>query len=133
MTPANQRHIERMLRTWKNRLALDAWRIDVVWDEEPDDEDAYASIECSDIYDEARLRFRNDFNSHDLFTKNRIIVHELMHIHFRTYGNAVRSIAITGNITGDARALWYDRCRDEEEGVVDRLANRFVELGGEVK
>jgi hypothetical protein len=133
VTPAQQKHIRRMIRAWGQRLAMEHWDFEIAWEEEPDNDDAYASIEVSDLYDTATIRFRQDFGEHDLFEKNRIVVHELLHALFRDYGVSVRSIGVTGALSSDARALWWDRCHDTEEALIDRLANRLVEIGGEVK
>jgi hypothetical protein len=122
-----------MVKAWKKRLAMEHWDFELSWDEEPESEDAYASIEVSDLYDVATIRFRSDFGEHDLFTRNRIVVHELLHALCRDYGVSIRSIGVTGALSADARALWWDRCHDTEEALIDRLANRFVEIGGEVK
>lgn len=134
MTPAQQKkQLTRIITTWRSRLALDHIVMDIEWGAEPDDPDALASVLPSDLYDHATLRFRDDWSEHDLEMLNRIVVHELLHILFRDFGNAVRSISVTGAISTDLRLLWHDRCMDAEEGLVDRLANRFVELGGIVE
>jgi hypothetical protein len=130
-TPAQQKNqIRRIVKEWAGRLALGHYEISVEWDEEPDNEDAYASVEVSELYDQATIRFRKDFPEHDIFLKNRIVAHELIHILFHRYGMAVRSIGVTGCLSADARALWHDRCHDEEEATIDRIANRMVEIGG---
>lgn len=133
MTPAQKKkQLVRIISTWADRLKMHAWELDVEWGEDPDDEDALASVSPSDLYDYARLRFRSDWPTHGVDALNRIVVHELLHVLFRDYGNAIRSIGIVG-LSGDARAIWHDRCHDSEEGVIDRLANRFVEIGGVVE
>jgi hypothetical protein len=134
MTPAqHERRLVRILKEWKKRLKLDAWEIHLLLHEQPEDPDAMASIEPSDLYDHAILRFRHDWPTHPIEELNHIVVHELLHIMFRDYSAAARSIGVTGALTADARALWYDRCRDAEEGLVDRLANRLVEQAGIVE
>lgn len=133
MTPAQQKkQMRRIVTGWAQALCLHAWTIQVAWDEEPEDEDAWASVEISDLYDQATIRFRKDWHDHDLYQKNRIVVHELLHILFRDYSAAARSIGIVG-LSADARAVWSDRCHDEEEGLVDRLANRFLEVAGVIE
>ena len=137
MTPAQlkkqRQRLARIIAAWAGRLRLDAWDLEVLWDEEPEDPEALASVSPSDLYDQAQLRFRRDWMTHSNHELNRIVVHELMHVLFRDLGNAARSIHVTGCTTADARALWHDRCNDAEEGLIDRLANRFVELAGEVE
>ena len=142
MTPAkpepktpkqHQARLARIISTWKARLALSHVVIDVIWEEDPENPDALASVDCSDLYDHAELRFRSDWTEHDLEMLNRIVVHELLHIMFRDYGQAVRSVNVTGSLSMDVRMLWHDRCHDAEEGLIDRLANRYVDLAGVVE
>lgn len=122
----------RIIKTWQDRLALNHITLEIELGEGPEDEDALASVTPSDLYDYAKMRFRADWPEHGPFELNRIVVHELLHVMFRDYSAAARSIGIVG-LSGDARAIWYDRCHDAEEGLVDRLAHRFVELGGVVE
>jgi hypothetical protein len=134
VTPAQQkRQLSRIVSTWRNRLALDHVVLEIEWGVDPDEPDALASVLPSDLYDHAILRFRDDWHEHELEMLNRIVVHELLHIMFRDFGNAIRSINVTGALSTDLRLLWHDRCMDAEEGLVDRLANRYVELGGIVE
>lgn len=128
-----KKRLIRIIGTWRARLSMDHVVLDLEWNVEPEDPDALASVLPSDLYDHAILRFRDDWHEHSMEMLNRIIVHELLHILFRDYGNAVRSINVTGAISTDLRLFWHDRCMDAEEGLVDRLANRFVELGGIVE
>ena len=135
MTTAQYRRLlRRIIKEWRKRLMLEHVVIEIEWSEEPEDEDALASVSCSETYDHALLRFRHDLkDDYDADELNRIVVHELLHVMFRDYAQAVRSVSVTGALSTDVRMLWYDRCRDAEEGVIDRLANRFVELGGVVQ
>lgn len=134
LTPAqHKRRLIRIVTIWRERLQMEHVVMEIEWGVEPEDPDALASVLPSDLYDHAILRFRSDWREHDLEMLNRIIVHELLHILFRDYGNAVRSIAVTGAISTDLKLFWHDRCMDAEEGLVDRLANRFVELAGMVE
>jgi hypothetical protein len=125
--------LSRIIRIWRERLALEHVVLDVEWYEDPEDPDALASIYVSEYYDHATLRFAAGWEDYDATELNRIVVHELMHILMHDYSQAARSIAVTGAISTDMRLLWHDRCHDAEERVVDRLANRLVELGGVVK
>ena len=134
MTPAQHKaQLRRVVKEWMQRLALTHIELQVEWDEEPEDPDAYASIHVSEYYDHAILRFADGWQEFEPFMLNRIVVHELLHIMFHEYGKAVRSIETTGALSLDLRTLWHDRCQDAEEGIIDRLANRFVELGGVVE
>lgn len=134
MTPAQQKaQLRRVIRNWMTRLNLDHWHIDIHWDDPPEDEDALASITIDDYYDHAFLRFRDDWYAWDIELLNRVVVHELLHVHIHPLGRATRSITITGCLGSDARILWFDRCNDAEEAVVDRLARCFVGTGGVVE
>lgn len=134
MTHAQQKkRLARIIRGWVRQLYMDHIVIDVEWGENPEDPDALASIYPHELYDHAIMRFREDWTEHDLDTLNRIVVHELLHVMFRDYGRAARSIAVTGAISTDVRILWHDRCNDAEEALVDRLANRLVDLGGVIE
>lgn len=134
MTPAQQRRkLKRIIAEWCDRLSLNHYIIEVAWDEEPDDEEALASVSVSDLYDHATLRFASGWWDYDDRMVNRIVVHELVHIMFRDFGQAVRSVSYTGALSGDVVRLWHDRCHDTEEALVDRLANRLVDLGGIVE
>ncbi len=134
MTPAQQKkQLARIITEWRSRLALDHVTIDVIWSEEPENPEALASVDVSDLYDQAELRFRTDWSDHDIQMLNRIVVHELLHIMFRDMGQAIRSVNVTGALSYDVKAIWHDRCHDAEEGLIDRLANRYVDLGGVVE
>ena len=134
MTKAQQKkRLIRVISTWRARLSLEHIVMEIEWDVEPEEPEALASVLPSDLYDHAILRFRDDWHEHDMEMLNRIVVHELLHILFRDFGNAIRSINVTGAISTDLKLMWHDRCIDAEEGLVDRLANRFVELGGIVE
>ena len=129
----HQAQLRRIIKEWKKRLQLEHFTLTLEWDEEPEDMDALASIYVSESYDYATMRFRSDWTEHPVDELNRIVVHELMHILMHEYGMAARSIFVTGAIATDIRLLWSDRMHDAEERVVDRLANRLVDLGGVVE
>lgn len=134
MTQAQHKaRIRRVIKAWRSRLMLDHVTLDIEWDEEPENPDAVASVSCSELYDHATLRFSAVLLDYTTDELNRVIVHELMHIMLRDYGQAIRSIDAVGALSNDVRYLWHDRCHDAEEAVVDRLANRFVDLAGAVE
>jgi predicted metallopeptidase len=134
MTAAQHKaQLRRVIKEWVRRLGLTHYNLEIAWDEEPDEPDAMASIWVSDNYDYATLRFRYDWMDHDVQELNRIVVHELVHIMSHEFAQASRSIEVTGALSTDLRILWHDRCRDAEERMVDRLATRFIELGGVVE
>jgi hypothetical protein len=138
LTPAKQKptspaKLERIVRTWQKRLMLEHFDIELDLQNEPEVEEALAAVTPSELYDMAVVQFRGDWQTHDLYQLNRIVVHELLHIMFRDYGMAVRSVSVTGSLSSDVRMLWHDRCHDAEEGLIDRLAQRLVDLGGVVR
>lgn len=124
--------LRRIVKTWQKRLKLEHIALDISIEDGPDNPDALASVSPDSLYDMAELRFRGDWASHDLFMLNRLVVHELLHIMFRDYTNAIRSVGEAGILSHQTQVLWYDRCNDAEEAVIDRLAHRLVEVGGAV-
>lgn len=108
----------KLVRAWQSTLALDHWRIDIV-DESPGD-DAYAITWYSDDYDAAELRFNPEWDTWDTEQLNRIIAHELLHIHLRDidqlYGRTVRHLG------SEAQSFAQEAFSHEIEGLVDRLA-----------
>lgn len=125
--------LRRVVATWQKRLKMEHIKLNVNLDEEPEHPDALASVNPDALYDYAEVRFRGDWNTHELFDLNRIVVHELLHILFRDYGKAARSISHAGILSHQTQVLWYEACDDAEEALIDRLAHRFVEIGGVVK
>jgi hypothetical protein len=130
VTPAA---LNRIIATWQKRLKLDHIRIMVDLDDQPENPNALAAVVPDGLYDLATMVFRDDWSEHTPFELNRIVVHELLHIMFRDYGNAIRSIGQAGILSHQVEVLWHDRCVDAEEGLIDRLAHRLVEIGGIVK
>lgn len=124
--------LTRIVRTWQARLKLEHIHIQLEFTD-PDNPEALASVTNSDLYDMATMNFREDWRDNDLFQLNRIVVHELLHIMFRDFGNAIRTVTSAGILSHQTELLWYDRCNDAEEQLIDRLAWRLVELAGPVK
>lgn len=123
----------RTIRTWQKRLKLEHIKLDIKLDEEPEHPEALASVYPDALYDCATMLFRADWPTHEPFELNRIVVHELLHIMFRDFGRAVRSVGHAGILSHQVQVLWHEQCEDAEEGLIDRLAHRLVELGGVVK
>lgn len=130
MTPA---YLRRCVKTWQKRLALDHFALEIELDEPPEEADSLASMSISDQYDIAYIRFRGDWPEHDVEMLNRLVVHELLHIVFRDIDSSVHSLLCSGFMGRDAQHLWADRFNHAEEGAIDRLAWRFVELAGVVE
>ncbi len=125
--------LERILYEWQERLKISHIDIEILWDEEPENEHALADIAPSDLYDRAEMRMAPGWTVHDVYELNCLVVHELMHVMFRDYDQSVRSASVSGALSMDVRSMWHDRCHDTNEALVDRLANRFVDLGGAVE
>ena len=110
---------------WKKHLRLDHWLIEIV-DEEPDNPDALASVMPAESYDRATIRFAASWTEWPPSFAERVVVHELLHIVFRDLVEAEQSIYDA--LSHDARVLYSRRLDHELEGVIDRLAERFVEV-----
>lgn len=123
----------RIIKTWQKRLKIEHIALEISLDPGPESPDAVAAVQPDSLYDIAEVQFRDDWPTHDLFTLNRIVVHELLHVMFRDYSNAIRSIGMSGVLSYQVERVWRDHCTDAEEGLVDRLAWRLVEIGGVVK
>lgn len=128
-----QAALHRIIKTWQKRLKIEHIELDIDLDEEPDSEEALASVAPHELYDRAILRFAGSWVDHTPFELNRIVVHELLHIIFRDYSNAVTSIGQAGVLSFQVQALWNEQCKVTEEALIDRLAHRLVEVGGVVK
>lgn len=122
----------RTISTWQKRLKLEHIKLDIKLDEDPEHPDALASVSPDALYDRAELQFRSDWREHEPFELNRIVVHELLHIMLRDFGRAVRSIGSAGILSHQVQVLWHEQCEEAEEGFIDRMAHRLVELGGVV-
>lgn len=124
--------LRRIVKTWQKRLKLEHVALEINASG-PENPEALASVRPDALYDYADIRFRDDWKTQDLFTLNRVVVHELLHVLFRDYGNAIRSVGEAGILSHQTEVIWHDRCNDAEEALIDRLANRLVEVGGVVK
>jgi hypothetical protein len=130
VTPAALR---RIIRTWQKRLKMEHIIIEVDLDIEPQNENALASVAPHEMYDRANMNFEGSWVNWTPFELNRVVVHELLHILFRDYNNAVTGIGQAGILSHQVQSLWNDTCNNAEEALIDRLAHRLVELGGVVQ
>lgn len=110
---------------WKKRLGLDHWLIEIS-EETPENPDALASVSPAESYDRATIRFAPEWPEWPQQFAERVIVHELLHIVFRDLVEAEQSIYDA--LSHDARVLYSRRLEHELEGVIDRLAERYVEV-----
>jgi hypothetical protein len=115
-----RRQLECVVAAWQSRLKLESWRLRVVWDE-PCSPDADATMWRSNQYERAELRFTPGWPKWDREFANLIVAHEMCHLLTR---DVEESMKISRDGLGE---FVQDR---EIEGLVDRLAHRFVELGG---
>lgn len=123
--------IEEIWRTWQRRLGLEGWDVTFEWDHPIfGDDTAHAEIWRSNSYDTVRVRFNSDFTTWSRARANKHVVHELCHLMTRDLDQAVESAEAI--VSRDAYKLLESRYSHEVEGVVDRLAVRFVDLAGVV-
>lgn len=126
-----KKQLERMTRIWQTRLGLQAW--DVRLSFAPTafarcEDDADATTWRQNDYDRALIFPHSDWASWDDDRLNRLIVHELLHLVTRDLDRVIASVE--EQIHADAWRMIDKRYDHEIEGVVDRLANRFVDLAG---
>lgn len=119
--------MERCVRVWQGRLGLSAWDVRVDWDE-PAGPDANAETRYLNDYDRATVRFAPDVSGWSPEFLNRIVVHELLHLHLRDVDRVVADV--DGFLHRDVFSQVEKRYEHESEGLVDRLAYRLVEIGG---
>jgi len=115
---------------WQERLKLQHVKVELNFDDAPDDEDAVASINPSNMYDWAMIRFGEEFwDEESWFEVNRIIVHELLHFVCRDLDSLFELSSRQHSF--DARSVLQHQWNVATEGVIDKLAHRFVEGMGE--
>lgn len=119
--------MERCVRVWQGRLGLSAWDVRVDWDE-PASEEANATMQYLHDYDRSTVRFGEDVLGWERVFLNRIVVHELLHLHLRDVDRVVADL--DGLLHRDVQDQVSKRYEHELEGLVDRLACRLVEIGG---
>jgi hypothetical protein len=121
--------VERAVRVWQRRLGLDGWDVEVEWDE-PSEDGSDASTWRSASYDRATMKFAEGWPKWSREFTNRVVVHELLHLVSRDLDEVVNDLE--GQLHRDAFTLVDRRYLHEIEGLVDRLAYRLVEIGGQV-
>lgn len=120
-------YVERCVRVWQERLGLQAWDVSVTWDVPPS-EDSNATTRYRHDYDRADISFEEAFGSWSREFLNRIVVHELLHLHLRDVDRVVDDL--DGLLHRDVFSQVDKRYWHESEGLVDRLSYRLVEIGG---
>lgn len=119
--------IEQIVSEWQIALGLQLWDLKVDWNK-PCEEDADASTWRSNQYERATMHFPESIEGLDLATANRLVVHELLHLHTRGIDELLKDTY--DQMHRDASSQVERRYEKEIEGVVDRLAYRLVEIGG---
>lgn len=120
---------ERVVRGWQERLGLDRWRIEILWDE-PADEDENAKVWRSGWYDNARLYFNKDWPAWPRERFEQTVIHELLHLCHRGIDETWNDL--DGQLHRDAWTVATARWKQEIEGYVDRMAFHLLEIGGPV-
>lgn len=107
-------------------LGLGHWRIDVEIVEEPHGKmGSNAAVQLSGYYDNATIEFASIiFEEHGDEEIDEIIVHELLHIVFRDFWDAVTEPEYL--FGKPAWTSHYNRLDHEAEGVIDRMARSIV-------
>lgn len=128
-----RRQVDVALRLWQHRLALDAWRIELVIDGERwdanDRGDCDASVWRSNDYDVARVYLNpSTWQSWADAELHEHLVHELLHLTLRDLEHVLDHVEPL--LHADAHRIASEAHRHVLEQAVDRLARQFVELAG---
>lgn len=111
---------------WQEFLGLGHWTVGVDFSEPCDGEGADARIFRTHWYDTATMYLASDWPSWDVQKTNELIAHELLHLHFRDLDRAWDSTE--EHVSSKVWKALDSRVQHEIEGLVDRLARKFVEL-----
>lgn len=118
-----RKQLERIVREWQKRLGLHTWDIEVDF-REPAAEEAHASTWRSNVYERAGIRFDREWPRWEPRFANQVVVHELVHLMARDVEESFKPAEPSPEVS---------RLQDRAiEQLVDRLACRFVDLGGMV-
>lgn len=110
---------------WQDFLGLSHWNIWVDFNE-PCPEGIDAHIWRTHWYDTATLHLATDWGDWDDQKTNELIAHELLHLHCRDLDRAWDSVE--EHVSSKVWKALDSRYQHEVEGLVDRLARKFVEL-----
>lgn len=119
-----QKQIEKILEEWKAKLNLNHWLIE--FDYKSPCTESYVDAESHYLldYDKATIRLNPDWAVWDQKHTEQIVVHELLHLHFRDLTNTVDSL--DAKLGQETRDIFNHRWNHEIEGVCERLALCFV-------
>ena len=124
-----EKQLEKVVRLWQKRLGLQDWDISLSFVPLPFcrcEDDADATTWRQNSYDRAVIFPNADWKSKSDDALNRLMVHELLHLVTRDLDRVVASVE--EQLHADAWRAVNTRYDHEIEGVVERLANRFVDL-----
>lgn len=125
LTPAQ---IQRTVKKWVKLLRLERYTYKLIFDEVPNNADAYASNWTHPMYEEFEIQFNpGKFTDWTPEKCERIVVHELLHVHFKRLSEAYDATAEEIESV-PIKEILQDRYEFEEEGVIDRLAHILVAL-----
>ncbi|MDI6872139.1 MAG: hypothetical protein QME79_12505 [Bacillota bacterium] len=116
-----------LIEAWKERLHMEAWHIEIQWDEEPSHPKAILQITPTDGREFAMLRVGSFFDD-DLSEAERqnAVCHELLHCLFDRPWYGVN--LLIRRLGADASVLSDEMIRHDVEHFIDHLAGVLAPL-----
>jgi len=121
--------LERIIATWQERLRLRDWDVKISVHEADSENDA--EIHVHDYHEQASIRLNPKWVDWDVGLANRVIVHELLHIHEQETKRPVDQAQ--NAMTKPAYEMlwgWYVAGR---ERWIEKLAQAIVDMAGAVE
>ena len=114
--------------TYLSHLGVGHWTIECVIVESPDGNDSSAAcVHSMSDYDHALLEFnRSWLAKSDWPTIDKVIIHEILHMVFRDYDEAIAQVNSHLNIP--VKQIWHQGIEHELEGVIERISRQLYEL-----
>lgn len=123
--------VRRLTAVWQERLHMQHWKVETVFEFECGEEDANASIHTANDYEKATIYWDPDYWKHaDDADFQHTLLHELLHCVTWGLRLAQKSILYQGLLTRDAEQMYDDRFMHEWENTVDRLARIVYDAYG---
>lgn len=126
MTPAELKHEARYIALLKRRMCLSDWTIEVV-DEQPDNQEAIASVEPLDGRRVAYIRLGSDWLKRSPEKKRYTIVHELVHLHHIPATDIIR-LDMLKQLSQSTYDLMWGVFKRQLEYMVDGLSDAIAPL-----
>lgn len=123
MTPKQLRSLARYTSVIAAELGLRDWTL--TFPNEPCEDGALATVDCSYGRKRATVLFASDFTDHPPEEQRIVVLHELIHIHFAQERQAVRDAL--DSLGRDAREIAYESFRMSHEYGVDGLADAIAD------